>query len=500
MARFCKVAFLAPLLCTACSIGPRYQRPTAPVPVALKQLADNDQWKMATPSDSLLKGKWWEIFGDPQLNALEDLVNIQNQNVKQAEAQFLEARALVAANHANYFPTLGVTSAYTETDAGKNAGRGLGTAQSFSLAALGTWEPDLWGRVRLAVQNAAANAQVSAADLENMRLSEQALLATDYFSLAAEDMQEAVLLDTIKAYAKNLQLTIDRYGGGVASKSDITLAQTQLAGAKAQATDVRITRSQLEHAIAVLTGQLPSALTIGTSKIGGPPPPIPLAVPSQLLERRPDIAANERQVAAANSNIGIAKTAYYPTLTLSANPGLLSSNLSNLFNYSSRTWSVGPSLSYTVFDFGRRRAQVVSSEAAYDATVAAYRQTVLSAFQEIEDDLSDLRYLAEEAVQQQEAVVAAQEALDLEIERYKAGTDSELNVITTQTIALSDEQNAITILERRMAAVVDLIKALGGGWDASNLPSGSALRSFKPQDYASSTPKPDSDDQQTGKH
>jgi NodT family efflux transporter outer membrane factor (OMF) lipoprotein len=445
-------------------------------------MAENDQWKMAAPSDSLIKGKWWEIFGDPQLNSLEELVDIQNQNVKQAEAQFLEARALVAANHANYFPTLGVTAAYTEDDAGKYTGRGRGTSQSFAIPSLGTWEPDLWGRVHLAVENASANAQVSAADLENARLSAQALLATDYFSLYAEDMQEALLLNTIDAYAKNLQLTEDRYSGGVASQSDITLAQTQLYGAKAQATDVHITRSQFEHAIAVLTGQLPSSLTIGAGKINAPPPSIPLAVPSEILERRPDIAASERQVAAANANIGIAKTAYYPTLTLSAAPGLLSSNLSNLFNYSARTWAVGPSLSYTVFDFGRRKAQLVNSEAAYDATVAAYRQTVLSAFQEVEDDLSDLRYLAEEAGQQQQTVTAAQKALDLEIERYKAGTDSELNVITTQIITLDDEQTAINILERRMTAAVDLVKALGGGWDASTLPAGSALRSLKRDD------------------
>jgi NodT family efflux transporter outer membrane factor (OMF) lipoprotein len=482
MARLWKVIFFAPLLCAACSIGPRYQRPVAPVPTAFKEMAGNDEWKMATPGDSLLKGKWWEIFGDPQLNRLEDLVSIQNQNIKQAEAQFREARALVAANHANYYPTIGINPAYTETDAGPNSGRSSGTGQTFSVPGLGTWEPDLWGRVRLAVQNASANAQVSAADLENIQLSAQALLATDYFSLVAEDMQQAILLNTIDAYAKNLQLTMDRYGGGVASKSDISLAQTQLANARAQSTDLRIARAEFEHAIAVLTGQLPSSLAIGPGKIDGPPPSIPIAVASQLLERRPDIAANERQVAAANASIGIAKTAYYPTLTLSAGPGLLSTNLSNLFTYGSRVWSVGPSLSYTPFDFGRRRAGVVGAEAAYDATVAGYRQTVLSAFQEVEDDLANLRYLAEEAGQQQDAVVAAEQALSLEIERYKAGTDSYLNVVTTQVIALSDEQNAVTILERRMTAAVDLIKALGGGWDASTLPSGGALRSLSKGD------------------
>jgi NodT family efflux transporter outer membrane factor (OMF) lipoprotein len=329
----------------------------------------------------------------------------------------------------------------------------------------------------LSVENAVSNAQVSAADLENIRLSQQALLATDYFLLAAQDMQLSLLSDTIRAYEKNLQLTINRHAGGVASKSDVTLAQTQLAAAKAQSTQMRIARAQDEHAIAVLTGQPPASLNIGATKIGGPPPPIPVAVPSQLLERRPEIAATERQVAAANANVGIAETAYYPTLTLSATPGFLATNLANLVTYASRYWSAGPSLSQTLFDFGRRGATLEISQAAYDATVAGYRQSVLSAFQEVEDDLSNLRYLAEEAVQEQEAVTAAEEALSLETDRYRAGTESYLNVITTQIIALGDQQTAITILQQRMNAAVDLIKALGGGWDASTLPSGNALRS-----------------------
>ena len=477
MTRYWKIAVLASLLCSACRVGPRYQRPTTPMPVALKELNGNDQWKMATPSDALIKGNWWEIFGDPELNRLEELVNVNNQNIKQAEAQFRQARAFVAANHANYYPAIGSSPSITQSDTGPNGGRTGGTSQSFSLPAIATWEPDLWGRVRLSVENAVDNAQVSAADLENLRLSAQALLATDYFALSAQDMQQAILRDTIDAYEKNLQLTTNRYNGGVASKSDVTLAQTQLAGARAESTETRITRAQFEHAIAALTGQPPSALDIGDSKIAGPPPPIPVAVPSQLLERRPDIAANERLVAAANANVGIAETAYYPTLTLSASAGLLSTNLANLFTYASRSWSAGPGVSQTLFDFGRRGAQLEGTRAAYDATVAAYRQTVLSAFQEVEDDLSTLRYLAEEAVQQQEAVVAAQQALALEIDRYRGGTVSYLDVITTQTIALNDQQNAITILERRMSAAVDLVKALGGGWDSSTLPSGDALRS-----------------------
>ncbi len=481
--RHSKIAVLAALFCSSCTVGPRYQRPVAQTPPALKALAGNDEWKMATPSDGLLKGNWWEIFGDPQLNRLEESVSINNQNVKQAEAQFREARALVAANHANYFPSIGSNPSITQSDTGLNGGRG-GTSQTFSLGAAVSWEPDLWGRVRLSVENAVSNAQVSAADIENIRLSQQALLATDYFGLAAEDMDLALLQDTIDAYQKNLQLTSDRFRFGLAARSDVALAQTQLAGAKAQATETRVTRAEFEHAIAVLTGQLPSSLDIGASKISGPPPPIPVAVPSQLLERRPDIAANERQVAAANANVGIAQTAYYPTLTLSASAGFITNNLANLFSYGSRTWSAGPGVSQTLFDFGRRGAALAGAQAAYDSTVAAYQQTVLAAFQEVEDDLANLRFLAEEAVQQQEAVAAAQESLSLELDRYKAGTDSYLNVIETQTIALSDQLTAVTILQRRMSAAVDLVKALGGGWDASTLPSGDALRTVSLADPA----------------
>ncbi len=469
------IAVLISLLCSSCTVGPRYQRPVAQTPPALKAMAGNDEWKMATPSDGLIKGNWWEIFGDPQLNRLEELVTVNNQNVKAAEAQFRQARALVLASHANYYPSIGSNPSIAQSDTGLNGGRG-GTSQTFSLGATATWEPDLWGRVRLSVENAVDNAQVSAADLENIRLSQQSLLATDYFALAAEDMQLAVLQDTIDAYQRNLQLTSDRFRFGLAGRSDVALAETELAGARAQATETRVTRAQLEHAIAVLTGQLPSSLDIGASKINAPPPPIPLAIPSQLLERRPDIAANERLVAAANANVGIAQTAYYPTLTLSASAGLITNNLANLLTYGSRSWSAGPGVSQTLFDFGRRGAALAGAQASYDATIAAYQQTVLAAFQEVEDNLANLRYLAEEAVQQQAAVTAAQESLSLELDRYKAGTDSYLNVIETQTIALSDQLTAISILQRRMSAAVDLVKALGGGWDASTLPSGDALR------------------------
>jgi NodT family efflux transporter outer membrane factor (OMF) lipoprotein len=482
MTSYWKIAALSCLVCTGClfwsgcAIGPKYQVPVvAQTPVAFKEITENDTWKMATPSETLMKGKWWEIFGDPQLNKLEEMVDINNQNVKQAEANFRQARAVVAANHANYYPTIGSTPSITQSDTGTRSGRG-GTASTFSLPFTASWEPDLWGRVRLSVQNAVDTAQASAATLENARLSAQALLATDYFLIAGSDMQQAVLKNTIEAYQKNLTLTMNRFNGGVASQSDVTLAQTQLLGAQAQSTDLRITRAQDEHAIAVLTGQAPSMVEIPELKMT-PPPPIPAAVPSVLLQRRPDIAINERQVAAANANIGIAQTAYYPTLTLSASAGFLSPTLQSLFTWAARTWSAGPSLSQTLFDFGRRGAQVENAQAEYDSTVAAYRETVLAAFQEVEDDLASLRYLAEEAQQQAQAVAAAEKSLSLELDRYKAGTDSYLNVITTQTIALGDEQTAVTILQRRMTAAVDLVKAMGGGWDASTLPSGDAIRS-----------------------
>ena len=464
-------------------IGPKYVRPVAQAPPALKELAGNDQWKMATPSDDLLKGNWWEIFGDPELNRLEEMVSVNNQNIKQAEAQFRQARALVNLDHANYYPTIGSTPAITQTDVGKISGRGTGGhSQTFSLGSAASWEPDLWGRVRLSVENATDNAQVSAALIENIRLSQQALLATDYFTLAANDMQQAVLKESIEAYQRNVQLASDRFKFGVASKSDIALAQAQLAGTQAQSTDLHVAHAQLEHAIATITGQPAAALDIGPAKIAGPPPPIPVAVPSLLLERRPDIAASERQVAAANVNIGIAQAAFYPTLTLSASVGFLTTDLVNLLTYSSRTWSAGPSISQTLFDFGRRGATLQGVQAAYDATAASYRQTVLAAFQEVEDDLASLHYLAEEAVVQDEAVKAAQESLSLELDRYKAGTDSYVNVITTQTIALSDQLTAVAILQRRMAAAVDLVKALGGGWDASTLPSTDALRAVSMND------------------
>jgi len=481
----------SPTLCLAllsiafagCTVGPKYQKPLVQSPPAFKELAGNDQWKTATPSDALLKGKWWEVFNDPQLNKLEELVNVDNNSVKQAEAQFRQARALILLNHSGYYPIIGTNPSITQGDRGTNAG-GRGTTSSFGIPFSASWEPDLWGRVRLAVENSVANAQVFAADLENVRLSLQATLAADYFILLSNDMQLKLLNDTIAGYETYLTLTVNRFNGGVASRADVTLAQTQLFTTQAQATDLDVLRSQLEHAIAVITGQPPSALSIPRGKILELPPTIPTALPSQLLERRPDIAAQERLVAAANANVGIAQVAFYPTLTLSATAGLSSTNLQSLFTWASRTWSTGPSLSYTLFDFGTRDARLLQVQAAYDATIAAYRETVLTAFQQVEDNLSTLRVLAQETEQQARAIDAAEQALTLETERYKAGTDSYLNVITTQNIALADERAAVTLMQRRMTAAVNLILALGGGWDASTLPNADQMRTVEMGDPA----------------
>ena len=470
------------MLFPSCAVGPKYKRPTVETPPAYKEqaLPASDQWKVAEPRDEELRGNWWELFGDAQLNQLVAQVEVSNQNVKQAEAQFRQARTAVAGSRANYYPTISTLPAITVSKTSANLGaRGFGGGRfdQYNLPFTATWEPDLWGRVRLAVQNAVAIAQASAADLENMRLSMQAELVADYFQLVGLDMEIALLMDTVAAYEQALKLTIDRYHSGVASKVDVSQAQTQLDSTRAQVTDLRLSRAQYEHAIAVLAGKPPSTFSLPAGRIGGLPPPIPAGVPSQLLERRPDIAASERLVAAANAQIGLAKTAFYPTLLLTATGGLQSGSISDWFSWPSRFWSVGPSLAQTLFDFGRRRAQVQLTEAAYDAAVASYRQTVLTAFQEVEDNLSALRLLAEEAAQQEAAVKASEASLRLELDRYKSGTVSYLDVITSQTIALTNQRTAVSILYRRMTAAVQLVRALGGSWNASTLPTPTQLRS-----------------------
>lgn len=475
-------ALAALLFCSGCAVGPKYTRPMTPMTPVYKELPPgNDQWKASTPRDGEIKGKWWEMFNDPQLNALEESVNISNQNIKQAEAIFRQAQALVAANRSNYYPTINTTPSISTTGTGasrasSSGNRASGVSTLFNVPFGATWAPDFWGRVRLSVENATELAQASAGDLENARLLYQTDVAVDYFELLATDMQERLLDDTLTAYEKALQLTTNRFNGGVASKADVVQAQTQVDTTRAQRTDLEVTRATFEHAIAVLTGQPPANLTIPLGSIKNPPPPIPVGLPSLLLERRPDIAAAERRVAALNSQVGLAEVAFYPTLTLSASGGVESTAITTLFRWPSRLWSLGPSVSQTLFDFGRRRAALQQVEAAYDASIATYRQSVLTAFQQVEDNLSTLHTLEVEAAQQEQAVRSSEQSVALELERYKGGVDSYLNVITTQTIALSDERAAVTLLQRRMVAAVNLITALGGGWNAANLPNPDQLK------------------------
>ena len=476
------LAVLISIFCSSCALTTKYQRPVVPAPPSFHELEGSDQWKTATPGDGLLKGKWWEIFGDPQLNKMEEKISTSNYSVKQLEAIYREGIESIDINRTGYYPTVSASPSVTQSDRGANGGGGRGPSAVFSLPFTATWVPDLWNRVGMSVQSANLGAQVTAADLENLRLSLQGTLAADYFSLLATDMQLDVLNRNIQIYEDYLKLTNDRFNGGVASKTDVLLAQTQLFTTQAQLMDLGVTRHQLEHAIAVLGGQPPSVFSIAAGKIDNPPPPVPTGIPSTLLERRPDIAAQERVVMQANVSIGIAKVAFYPTLTLSGTTGLSAGSLLNLLTWSSRVWTVGPTLAQTLFDAGRRRAVVRQAQDAYDATAAAYQQTVLVAFQQVEDDLATLRILAEEAAKQNEAVDAGNQSLALELERYRAGTDSALSVITTQIITLNNERTAVTLLQRRMIAAVDLIVALGGGWDASALPTDDQLKSHDMKD------------------
>jgi NodT family efflux transporter outer membrane factor (OMF) lipoprotein len=487
IARAVLTPILACLACSSCLVGSRYKRPDVQVPPGYKEAPVESagvQWKTATPDGGVLRANWWELFGDHQLNAMENTVATANQNVALAEARFRQAVGLVAFNRSNFFPTVTTSPSITTSGGARSPAIRAGTDQAassrrftnYSFPFGVSWEPDFWGRIRLSVQNAAAAAQASAADVANVRLSMQAELALDYFQLLSLDMQERILDDTIAAYQRALKLTIDRRNGGVASRADVVQAQTQLDSARAQQTELGVARSQLEHAIAVLTGQAPSGFTVARGHIAAGPPEIPAGLPAELLERRPDIAAAERSVAAANAQIGLARTAYFPNITFNAAGGFQSTSFTNWISWPSHFWSIGPGVAATIFDFGRRRADVRQSQAAYEAAVANYRQVTLGAFQEVEDQLSALRLLSQEALEQDTAVRGAVEALQLETERYKAGTVSYLNIITEQTIELTNQRVAVQILERRMAAAVQLIRALGGGWSASDLPDPTGLR------------------------
>ncbi|HZE27078.1 MAG TPA: efflux transporter outer membrane subunit [Terriglobales bacterium] len=460
------------LLLSGCSVGPRYSRPAIPAPPEYKELPPN--WKTAQPSDQIAKGKWWEVFQDPQLNTLEEQINISNQTLKAAQAQFEQARAIVRINRANLYPSVaaGVNATRNHQSSHRPNGR-LAPTNAYTdlqLPVDASYEADVWGRVRRTVEAARANAQASAADLESVSLSLHAELAADYFQLRTLDAEAQLLNSTVAAYEKALELTENRYSGGVASQVDVAQAQTQLETTRAQAIELGVQRAQFEHAIAVLSGQPASTLAVTPSPLASTPPLVPAGVPSDLLERRPDVAGNERRMAVANAQIGVAKAAYYPTITLSASGGFEGSSITNWFNGPSGFILGGASALVTALDAGRRRAVTDEARAAYDQSVAIYRETVLGAFQEVEDSLAALRLLEEEARTQDAAVAAAGHSLTLSTNRYKGGVATYLEVITAQSIALTDQRTAVEIGGRRMVASVSLIRALGGGWNAANLP------------------------------
>jgi NodT family efflux transporter outer membrane factor (OMF) lipoprotein len=461
-----------------CMVGPKYSRPAAIVPAAFKEpppdsFKEGDGWKAAQPLDQVLRGNWWELFGDPQLNALEGQLTIANQDLKAAEARYQQARAMIRYNRASEFPTISAgPSVGAERESANQPFRlaQFPASGNFVLPFDVSWEVDLWGRIRRTVTAAREEAQATAADRENAGLSLHAELAFDYFELRAADAQQRLLDDTVKAYTDALQLTTNRFDGGASPKSDVSQARTQLDTTRVADTDIGVQRAQYEHAIAILVGKPPAEFSLAAEPLNMQVPVIPVGLPSQLLERRPDIAAVERRMAEANEQIGIARAAYFPTLSLSASAGFEGSSLMNWLTWPSRLWAVGPTMSQTLFDGGRRRSTSDATLAAYDAAVAGYRETILTAFQQVEDNLAAMRILERESQQQQQAVADAQQSLELFTNRYRGGVDTYLQVITAQTTALSNERNDVDILRRRMDASVLLIKALGGGWNASTLP------------------------------
>jgi len=479
------------LLQAACVVGAKYTRPSISQPPAYKELPQegsqaDSQWKIARPDDAAIRGKWWEAFRDPQLNELEEKAGSSNQNIAAAMANFLAARSLVRQARSQYFPTVTTNPSIVNSrpspgqfgglQTGNSSGLSVKSFTDYSLPFDASWEPDFWGRVRIGVRANVYAAQASAADLENVRLSEQAELAVDYYELRAQDSLKQLLDSTVVAYQDTLELTQSQYRAGLSNDEAVAQAEAQLRAAQAQDTDLGVLRAQYEHAIAVLIGQPASTFALQPQALEAKPPAIPVGVPSELLERRPDIAAAERGVAQANAQIGVAKAAYFPSVILSASGGLGNSSISSWFTWPSRFWSVGPSLAETIFDAGLRRATVQQYQANYDQTVANYRQTVLTSFQQVEDNLASIRILSQAIDQQDSAVEAAMRNLQEATARYRAGVDPYLNVIVAQTILLNDEQTAVNFRMQEMVASVQLIKALGGGWDAKQIPSSKDIR------------------------
>jgi NodT family efflux transporter outer membrane factor (OMF) lipoprotein len=480
-------ATIAVLALSGCTVGPKYHAPTAtvqPPPASYKesptQFTDSGDWKVAQPQDALLHGKWWEIYNDAELNALEDQLNVNNQNIKQAFENFMEARTLVAQAHSQLFPTVGTAPSYERSLGSTNlhgstgsTGTTAGGAQTtvYTIPVTASWEPDLWGKVRNTIHEAQYNAQLSAADLENERLSEQASLAVFFFELRGQDALQKIFDETVEADKKSVDLSRARYETGVDDEISLVQAENALQTAQSEGTNLGIARAQFEHAIAVLIGANPSGFSIPVKPLNAAPPVIPVGVPSQLLERRPDVAASERSMAAANAQIGIAVAAYYPNVTLSGTGGFQSSSIKNLLTLPSGFWSVGPSLSETIFDAGLRRATVQQFIALYNADVAGYRQTVLTAFQQVEDSMAAVRILSKQIQQQVDAEKSGERFLELAKARYFTGVDTYLNVLVAQTTLLSDQQTLASLRTEAMTASVQLIEALGGGWDLSQLPT-----------------------------
>jgi NodT family efflux transporter outer membrane factor (OMF) lipoprotein len=467
------------LFAGGCSVGPKYQKPAIQVPTAYKEqppdsYKESQGWKTAQPSDAVLRGDWWTLFGDPGLNALEAQVDVSNQNLKAAEARFDQARALIRVSQSQKYPTVTAGTQITSNrDSSTYAFATPTTSRNFgnfSLPIDVNYEVDAWGRVRHSIEAARTEAQATAADLETLRLSFHAELAYDYFELRSADAEQRLLDDTVDEYRRALQLTQNRFEGGAAAGSEVAQAQTQLEATRTQDADIAVRRAQFEHAIAVLVGKSPAVFSLAAKPLDIQPPVIPVGLPSQLLERRPDIAASERRVAEANEQVGIAHAAYFPQILLGAALGLEGQSIADWLNWPSRFWAVGPSVLQTVFDGGRRRAAQQSSEFNYNATVATYRETALDAFQQVEDNLAALRVLEKETQTQRAAVLAAERSLELSTNRYTGGLVTYLEVVTAQGATLANERAAVDIQRRRMDASILLIKALGGGWDNSKLP------------------------------
>jgi len=493
----CQFAAGAALFLAGCTIGPKYHTPSAQAPAAYKEVTpanekDIANWKTAQPNDDAIRGSWWEVFNDPELNDLEKQVNVSNQSIASAAASFEAARALVKQARSQLFPTVttgpsitrerpsanlkGFIATGSTGSASATSGNGSGGSfTEYSLPFDATWVPDLWGRIRNTIKSNEYAAQASAADLANTRLSMQAEVAVDYFELRSQDGLKDLLDSTVAAYRQSLNLTQVLYQTGIDSDETVAQAETQLETTEALDTNVGILRAQYEHAIAMLVGQPASTFSIPVKALATPLPPIPFGVPSQLLERRPDIAASERLVAQANAQIGIAESAYFPTLTLNASGGLQSSSITNWFAWPSRFWSVGPSLAETIFDAGLRRATVQQYRAMYDETVANYRQTTLTAFQQVEDNLSSLRILSKEIEQQETAIQSSQKYVTIATDRFKLGLDPYLDVVTAQTTLLGNQQTMVNLKMQQITASVQLVEALGGGWGRTQLPSTAQL-------------------------